>query len=155
MTVTERFGTLTGRVCAFVGDGATNMALSWKEAAALLGFELRVAAPKGYGDGVSPQEAVTGADVVNTDVWTSMGQEKEVAARLAAFAGFIVDEKLMALALPQAIVLHCLPAHRGEEISAVVLEGPQAAVWDQAENRMHAQKALLELLLLPERPKET
>jgi ornithine carbamoyltransferase len=165
MTVIERFSTLEGRVVAFVGDGATNMALSWMEAASIFGFELRVAAPAAYQAKspelrgrvlvtTDPKEAVKGAHVVNTDVWTSMGQESEAQKRRDAFSGFIVDEALMKHAHPEAIVLHCLPAHRGEEISEGVLEGPQSAVWQQAENRMHAQKALLELLLLPERPTE-
>ena len=162
MTVQERLGSLEGRQVAFVGDGATNMALSWMEAARLFGFSLRLAAPEGYrppdaevkacGSRLlltgSPEEAVAGAEVVVTDVWTSMGQEAETAKRKAAFTGYCVDEALMARADRLAIVLHCLPAHRGEEISAGVLDGPQSAAWDEAENRMHAQKALLELLLL-------
>lgn len=161
-TVKERFGDLRGLPIAFVGDGATNMGRSWIEAARIFGFELRLAAPEGYRpkadelhDGVKltgdPREAVKGALVVNTDVWTSMGQESEAAARKAAFAGYIVDEALVALADPRAIVLHCLPAHRGEEISAGVLEGPQSAVWDEAENRLHVQKALIEQLLVRHR----
>ena len=162
MTVQERLGSIEGRTVAFVGDGATNMALSWMEAARIFGFSLRLAAPEGYrppADEVkacgsrlfitaSPEEAVASAEVVVTDVWTSMGQEAETAKRLAAFKGFCVDEALLARAKPGAMVLHCLPAHRGEEISAGVLDGPQSAAWDEAENRMHAQKALLELLLL-------
>jgi ornithine carbamoyltransferase len=145
-----------------VGDGASNMARSWVEAAKLFQFELRVASPEGFrprqdevqasGGRVhlcgSPKEAVENAHVVNTDVWTSMGQEKESQARLAAFQGYTVDTALMAGAHKDAIVLHCLPAHRGEEISAEVLEGPKSAVWDEAENRMHVQKALLEKLIL-------
>jgi ornithine carbamoyltransferase len=164
MTVRERLGELAGKTVAWVGDAASNMALSWIEAALLFGFQLRIAAPVGYrpphalqqaAKGVvtltgDPTQAVHGAHVVNTDVWTSMGQEKETAARLSAFSGYCVDEALLAHARPEAVVLHCLPAHRGEEISAAVLEGPQSAVWDQAENRMHAQKALLELLILGE-----
>ena len=162
MTMEERLGSIEGRTVAFVGDGATNMALSWMEAARLFGFSLRLAAPEGYrppdaeveacGSRLlitsSPEEAVQGAEVVVTDVWTSMGQEAETAKRLAAFKGFCVDEALLAQARPGAIVLHCLPAHRGEEISAGVLDGPQSAAWDEAENRMHAQKALMEFLLL-------
>ena len=158
-TVKERCGDLRGLPIAFVGDGATNMGRSWIEAARIFGFELRLAAPEGYRPlaeelhaGVrvtaDPREAVRGALVVNTDVWTSMGQESEAAARKAAFAGFMVDEDLLALADPGAIVLHCLPAHRGEEISAGVLEGPRSAVWDEAENRLHVQKALIEHLLV-------
>jgi ornithine carbamoyltransferase len=169
MTVSERFNSLEGQVIAFVGDGATNMALSWIEAASILGFELRIAAPTGYQPSPAyiarhpgkvtvtddPRAAVAGATVINTDVWTSMGQEAELARRKAAFAGFIVDAALLGRAHKNAIVLHCLPAHRGEEISADVLEGPQSAVWDQAENRLHSQKALIELLLLPTRPQPT
>jgi ornithine carbamoyltransferase len=161
-TVEERLGSIAGRTIAFIGDGACNMAASWIEAAGLLDFQLKLAAPEGYrpspavlalGKGKvtvcsSPAEAAKGADVLATDVWTSMGQEKEVAARQRDFAGYCVDGKLLALAAPHAIVLHCLPAHRGEEISAEVLEGRQSAAWDEAENRMHVQKALLETLIL-------
>ena len=151
MTIRERLGDLRGKVVAWLGDGASNMAISWVEASELFGFELRIAAPSGYRlPGVKAwecAEACTGADVVSTDVWTSMGQEAENAARMGALGGYQLDGKLLALAKPHAIVLHCLPAHRGEEITAEVLEGPQSAVWDEAENRMHAQKALLELLL--------
>ena len=151
LTVEEKLGGVEGRTIAFVGDCASNMALSFLEAAKIFGFALRLSAPAGYGPpGVklfSPQDAVRGADVVVTDVFVSMGQEKEAAARRQAFAGFIVDEKLMALA-PRATVLHCLPAHRGEEISAGVIDGPQSAVFDEAENRLHVQKALLEQLIL-------
>jgi ornithine carbamoyltransferase len=156
MTVRERLGELRGKVVAFVGDGACNMSRSWIEAAALFEFELRVAAPEGYRPPVpgrakvvaDPREAVHGVDVIATDVWTSMGQEAEADARRAALGGYTVDAALLAHAKTDAIVLHCLPAHRDEEITAEVLEGPQSAVWDEAENRMHAQKALLELLLL-------
>lgn len=153
-TVEERLGSLAGKVVAWVGDGASNMALSWIEAAPLFGFTLRISAPEGFrppgrlGIRADPREAVRDADVVTTDVWISMGQEKEAAARREAFAGYRVDEALMALAKPSAIVLHCLPAHRGEEISAGVIDGPQSAVLDEAENRMHVQKALLEALIL-------
>jgi ornithine carbamoyltransferase len=151
-TVGERLGTVEGKTIAFVGDGASNMALSFFEAAPVFGFTLRLAAPQGYRPAgarvYTPAEAVQGADVVATDVWISMGQEKEAAARKQAFAGYMVDEKLMSRASPHAIVLHCLPAHRGEEISAGVLDGPQSAVLDEAENRLHVQKALLEFLIL-------
>ncbi|HUJ27631.1 MAG TPA: ornithine carbamoyltransferase [Myxococcales bacterium] len=151
-TVEEKLGSVEGKVIAFVGDCASNMALSFLEAAKLFGFTLRLAAPQGYGPpGVklfAPQEAALGADVVVTDVWISMGQEKEAAVRRQVFAGFIVDEKLMQRAAPRAVVLHCLPAHRGEEISAGVIDGPQSAVFDEAENRLHVQKALLEQLIL-------
>jgi len=151
-TVEERLGSVEGKLFAFVGDGASNMALSFLEAAPIFRFTLRLAAPEGYrpaGARVStPAEAVNGADVVITDVWISMGQEKESAARKKAFSGYMVDEQLMSRAAKHAIVLHCLPAHRGEEITAEVLDGPQSAVLDEAENRLHVQKALLEKLLL-------
>ncbi len=162
LTIQEEFGTLDGRVVAWVGDG-NNMANSWIECAGLLGFELRLACPDGFRPDQSlldaarhhttihltddPREAVQGADVINTDVWTSMGQEEETAAREKAFAGYCVDEELMKRGSSDAIVLHCLPAHRGEEISEEVLEGPQSRVFDQAANRLHAQKALLAQLL--------
>lgn len=161
MTVRERLGSLNGRKVAWVGDGSSNMARSWVEAAGLFGFELRIAAPEGYrppanevkaaGGNVqvtaSVKEAVSGADVVTTDVWTSMGQEKESAARLKAFQGYCLDLPLFETAASNAIVLHCLPAHRGEEITAEVIDHPRSAIFEEAENRMHAQKALLEKLL--------
>jgi ornithine carbamoyltransferase len=157
-TVEERLGQVQGKTLAFVGDCASNMALSFCEAAPIFGFKLRLAAPEGYrppaaalqGASVTavPAEAVKGADVVITDVWTSMGQEAESKARLKAFAGYTLDEAMVAKAAKGAVVLHCLPAHRGEEITAGVIDGPQSAVWDEAENRMHVQKALLELLIL-------
>jgi ornithine carbamoyltransferase len=155
-TIEEHLGAVAGKQVAFVGDGATNMALSFIEAAGIFGFTLRLAAPRGYQPAVvpagvvltdDPKVAVAGADVVITDVWTSMGQEAEAAARKAAFAGYCVDDALLALAAPHAIVLHCLPAHRGEEISASVIDGPRSVVFGEAENRMHVQKALLELVL--------
>ena len=156
LTVEERLGSLPGKVVAWVGDGTSNMARSWIEAAQLFGFTLRISGPEafrpprasGFELVADPREAVRGADVVTTDVWISMGQEKEAAARRKAFAGYRVDDDLMARANPSAIVLHCLPAHRGEEISAAVIDGPQSAVLDEAENRLHAQKALLEALIL-------
>ena len=157
-TVEEKLGQIEGTTIAFVGDCASNMARSFCEAAPLFGFSLRLAAPEGHrppaaelrGAAVTgaPREAVAGADVVVTDVFVSMGQEKEAAARKKAFAGFMVDETLVAAASPHAIVLHCLPAHRGEEISAGVIDGPRSAVFDEAENRLHVQKALLEHLIL-------
>jgi ornithine carbamoyltransferase len=157
-TVEEKLGSVAGKTLAFVGDCASNMALSFCEAAPVFGFTLRLAAPEGYRPPASalqgarvtadPREAVAGAEVVITDVFVSMGQEKEAAARMKAFAGFQVNEALLGRAASQAIVLHCLPAHRGEEISAGVLEGAQSAVFDEAENRMHVQKALLEKLIL-------
>lgn len=150
-TIRERFGTLEGIRVAWIGDG-NNVCASLAEACALLGAELVCASPPGYEpDGASvavvadPREAVAGAQVVVTDVWTSMGQEDEAAARLAAFTGYTVDTALLAGADPGAIVLHCLPAHPGEEIAADVLYGPRSAVLDEAENRLHTAKAVLAL----------
>ncbi len=165
MTIEERLGSIAGRSVAFIGDGSCNMAHSWIEAAGLFDFQLRIAAPVGYWPSKaslalspgrvtvhsSPLEAAKNAEVIATDVWTSMGQEAELAARKAAFQGFCVDGALLKAAAANAIVLHCLPAHRGEEISAEVLEGGQSAAWDEAENRMHVQKALLETLILDSR----
>jgi ornithine carbamoyltransferase len=161
LTIEEHLGKIAGKTVAWIGDAASNMALSWIEAAAIFGFTLRVAAPEGYRPPVSvlqgarghaklatPAEAAAGADVVTTDVWTSMGQETEVARRRAAFADYCVDDALMARAKPGAIFLHCLPAHRGEEVSASVIDGPRSVVLDEAENRLHVQKALLEELIL-------
>jgi ornithine carbamoyltransferase len=172
-TVWERFGPESLEAgakerprFAWVGDG-NNMAHSWIEAAAVLGLDLALACPEGYepdagvlakakrdGDWRanvevvrSPVDAVRGRHVVSTDVWASMGEEAEQAQRERDFVGFCVDEALMSLAARDAIVLHCLPAHRGEEITDAVLEGPRSAVFQQAENRLHVQKALLELLL--------
>jgi ornithine carbamoyltransferase len=160
-TFPDALAVLRGKVVAWIGDAASNMAFSWIEAARLFGFSLRIAAPAGYrpppalvaeaGDRVrlcGADEAATSADVITTDVWISMGQEAEKAARAAAFTGYCVDERLMARAAPHAVFLHCLPAHRGEEVTAGVIDGPQSAVLDEAENRMHVQKALLELLVL-------
>lgn len=163
MTIRENLGRLDGVKVAWIGDG-NNMAHSWLLAAARVGLDLRIASPEGYtvepsivarakelGAKVtltsSPEEAVAGAEVVTTDVWASMGQEDEAKDREAAFANFQVDEALMAKADPKAIFLHCLPAHRGEEVSAGVLEGSQSVVWQEAENRLHAQKSLLVHLL--------
>ncbi|MGQ0507900.1 MAG: ornithine carbamoyltransferase [Myxococcaceae bacterium] len=161
MTIEERLGKVAGKTVAFVGDGSSNMARSFVEAAGLFDFQLRVASPVGYrppeaeiaaaGKRVvvtgAPQEAVSGADVVVTDVWTSMGQEAEVAARRAAFKGYCVDTALVDRAAKDCIVLHCLPAHRDEEITDAVINGPRSAIFAEAENRMHTQKALLEILL--------
>lgn len=158
MTVQERLGDLAGLRFAWVGDG-NNVAATLLEAAPLLGFRLRLASPQGYGLApglieaarsagatVDPADdaraAVAGADVVVTDTWTSMGDMDE-AARRTAFTAYRVDEALMALAAPHAIFLHCLPAHRGEEVTDSVIDGPQSAVFDEAENRVHAQKAVL------------
>jgi ornithine carbamoyltransferase len=147
---------ITKKKVAFVGDCACNMARSWVEAAALFDFELVLAGPKGFmprelHPKVSvrhePERALEGVDVVNTDVWASMGQEGEAAARRAALAGWTVNDAMLRHAKKEAIVLHCLPAHRGEEIDAATLEGPRSVVWDQAENRLHVQKALLLWLL--------
>ena len=160
-TIEEALGAIARKRVAFVGDCSSNMARSWLEAAPLFGFQLVLAAPKGYlpsdaeiaraGSHVTvvsdPREAAVGADVVNTDVWTSMGQEAESDARLEAFAGFMVDASMLAKAPAHAIVLHCLPAHRGEEIDDETIEGPRSRVWDQAENRLHVQKGLLLWLL--------
>jgi ornithine carbamoyltransferase len=162
LTTLEAFGTLRGKTVAWIGDG-NNMCNSWLNAAGVLGFELRVACPQGYepdrgifernaartsllvtGD---PEEAVAGAHVVTTDVWASMGQEAEAAQRAEAFQGYLVDEALMRRADPKAIFLHCLPAHRGEEVTEAVLEGPQSRVWDEAENRLHVQKALMAMVM--------
>jgi ornithine carbamoyltransferase len=154
-------GGIRGKRVAFVGDCSCNMARSWVEAAALFDFELVLAGPSAYAPPESelaaagthvtrvhdPKKAVTGCDVVNTDVWTSMGQESESDERADAFAGWTVNEDMMRAAKPEAIVLHCLPAHRGEEIDTPTLEGPRSRVWDQAENRLHVQKALLAWLL--------
>lgn len=163
MTVEERFGGLTGLKVAWVGDG-NNVANSWITAALRLDFELHLACPPGYEPEAGlmaqahqegrriyltqdPVAAVAGAQVVNTDVWASMGQEGEVEQRKAVFRPYQVNTELLRHAAAEAIVLHCLPAHRGEEITSEVLDGPQSAAWDQAENRLHAQKALLEWLL--------
>jgi ornithine carbamoyltransferase len=158
LTVRQHLGTMDGRKVAWVGDG-NNMANSWINAAYRLGFDLTLACPEGYDPDAAilkraqsaakvkvvrdPQEAVEGADVVNTDVWASMGQEEEQAVREKAFRGFKVDEALMSRAQQDAIFMHCLPAHRGEEVSAAVIEGPQSVVWDEAENRLHIQKAIM------------
>jgi ornithine carbamoyltransferase len=162
MTVREALGGWAGKRVAWIGDG-NNMAHSWLNAAGLLGFELVLACPRGYLPDpevvarnagrtkvrvvTDPREAVEAAHVVTTDVWASMGQEDEAEARRTAFAGYLVDEALMARADPGAIFLHCLPAHRGEEVTEAVLEGPQSRVWDEAENRLHVQKALMALLM--------
>ncbi len=163
LTLREEFGPETkGLRVAWIGDG-NNMANSWLNAAALLGFELRLAIPEGYDPDPAilerarsaapilltrdPAEAVEGVHAVNTDVWASMGQEGEQEERERAFSTFQVDEPLMARAASDAIFLHCLPAHRGEEVSAGVIDGPRSRIFPQAENRLHAQKALLITLL--------
>jgi ornithine carbamoyltransferase len=160
-TYVEHRGTLAGRTVAWIGD-ANNMCYTWLQAARLFDFRLNVSAPPGYlvdtvrlGPGEAahltafddPHDACRDADLVTTDVWTSMGYEAENEARRAAFADWCVDAAMMARARPDALFMHCLPAHRGEEVAADVIDGPQSVVWDEAENRMHAQKALLEYLL--------
>ncbi|WP_420849322.1 ornithine carbamoyltransferase [Ramlibacter henchirensis] len=153
---------LAGKTVAWVGDG-NNMANTWLQAADLLRFTVHVSTPRGYEvdqavAGVrsrdsykvfkNPMDACRGADLVTTDVWTSMGYEAENEERRKAFADWCVDEEMMKAAKPDALFMHCLPAHRGEEVSAEVIDGPQSVVWDEAENRMHVQKALMEFLLL-------
>jgi ornithine carbamoyltransferase len=153
---------IKGKVVAWVGDG-NNMANTWLQAAEILGFKVHISTPRGYevnpalaGIACSdcyqvfdnPMDACRGADLVTTDVWTSMGYEAENEARKQAFADWCVNEAMMAVAKPDALFMHCLPAHRGEEVTADVIDGPQSVVWDEAENRMHVQKALMEYLLL-------
>ena len=161
-TYQEQRGSIRGKVVAWVGDG-NNMANTWLQAAEILGFTVHVSTPGGYEvdpkvAGISdtdcfkvfadPKEACRGAHLVTTDVWTSMGYEAENEARLKAFADWCVNAEMMAYAQPDALFMHCLPAHRGEEVTAEVIDGPQSVVWDEAENRMHVQKALMEYLVL-------
>ena len=161
-TYLEHRGPIGGATVAWIGDG-NNMCNTWIQAARIFDFKLNVATPAGYGvperyaRGVAarhlelfedPVAAARGAHLVSTDVWTSMGFEAEAAAREKAFRGFIVDARVMAAARPEALFMHCLPAHRGEEVSAEVLDGAQSVVWEEAENRLHVQKALMEYLLL-------
>ena len=162
LTIRQHLGSIDGRRVAWIGDG-NNMANSWINAAYRLGFDLTLACPEGYEPDAAileraqgnanvrvvrdPAEAVEGADVINTDVWASMGQEDEQAVREKAFKGFIVDDALMSRAQQDAIFMHCLPAHRGEEVAASVIDGPQSVVWDEAENRLHAQKAIMANLM--------
>ncbi|MBV8621724.1 MAG: ornithine carbamoyltransferase [Curvibacter sp.] len=161
-TYIEHRGSIRGKTVAWVGDG-NNMANTWLQAAELLDFKVHVSTPSGYevdpavagvrgGDSfqvfADPKDACRGADLVTTDVWTSMGYEAENEARRAAFADWCVDTEMMQVAHPDALFMHCLPAHRGEEVEADVIDGPQSVVWDEAENRMHVQKALMEFLLL-------
>ncbi len=161
MTVKEKRGELENLRVAWIGDG-NNVAQSWINAAHLLGFELILACPAGYhplpevlGEETKnirvvedPKEAAEGADVINTDVWASMGQEDERAQRLEVFQAFQVNQPLVAVARPDVLVMHCLPAHRGEEITSDVLDGPRSVVFDQAENKLHLHQALLESLLI-------
>jgi ornithine carbamoyltransferase len=169
LTVKQHLGGHEGKRFAWIGDG-NNMANSWINAAWVLGFELTLACPEEYNPDPSilqravsagagakvrvvrdPLEAASGAHVVSTDVWASMGQEEEQAIREKAFKGYKVDGKLMKLASKDAIFLHCLPAHRGEEVTAEVIDGPQSRVWDEAENRLHVQKAIMAVLMGGER----
>ena len=161
-TFTEKCGPVRGKTVAWVGD-SNNVCNTWLQAARVFDFKLNVATPAGYEieparreglDGAhlecfpDPHDAVRGADLVTTDVWTSMGFEDEQEERIRAFADFRVDAEMMALARPSAVFMHCLPAHRGEEVAAEVIDGPQSVVWDEAETRLHTQKALMEFLLL-------
>ncbi|MDX1368617.1 ornithine carbamoyltransferase [Pseudomonas sp.] len=161
-TFHEQRGSIKGKTVAWIGDG-NNMCNSYIEAAQQFDFQLRVACPEGYepnpdflaeaGDRVAifrdPREAVAGAHLVSTDVWASMGQEEEIAERLKLFTPYQVNRALLDAAAENVLFLHCLPAHRGEEISADLLDDPRSAAWDQAENRLHVQKALLEFLVEP------
>ena len=161
-TFIEHRGSISGKTVAWIGD-SNNVCNTWLQAAEILDFQVRVSTPPGYeveteragllsGDHFKqfsdPIEAAAGADLVTTDVWTSMGFESENEARLRDFADWCVDDEMMAAAAADALFMHCLPAHRGEEVSATVIDGPQSVVWDEAENRLHAQKALMEYLLL-------
>jgi ornithine carbamoyltransferase len=160
-TFVEARGPIQGKTVAWVGD-ANNMAYTWIQAAEVLGFQVRFSAPDGYtldptrlSAGAAkhltvcndPKDACKDADLVSTDVWTSMGFEDENTSRMAAFKNWMVSDSLMALAKSNALFMHCLPAHRGEEVSASVIDGPQSVVWEEAENRLHVQKALMEYLL--------
>lgn len=161
-TFIEHRGPIQGRTVAWVGD-SNNVCNTWLQAAEVLDFQVRVSTPPGYeveperagliGTGhfahfCDPMEACSGADLVTTDVWTSMGFEAENEERMRDFADWQVDSEMMAVARPGALFMHCLPAHRGEEVSAEVIDGPQSVVWDEAENRLHVQKALMEFLLI-------
>jgi len=159
-TFTEHRGSISGRTVAWIGD-ANNVAYTWLQAAQLLGFTLHVSTPPGYPLDArlappgphyqlfrAPDEAARGADLVTTDVWTSMGYESENEQRRQAFAPWRVNQHLMSHAQPDALFMHCLPAHRDEEVAADVIDGPQSVVWEEAENRLHVQKALMEYLLL-------
>ena len=159
-TFTEHRGSIVGKTVAWIGDG-NNMCHSYINAADKFDFQLNIASPQGFEPNTElvethkkrvrvsqdPQDAVRGADLIVTDVWASMGQEEEQAQRLASFAGYQVNSELMAMANPDALFMHCLPAHRGEEVCATILDAQDSVVWDEAENRMHSQKALLEFLL--------
>ena len=161
-TYIEHRGSIQGKTVAWVGDG-NNMANTWLQASDILGFKVHLSTPGGYEVDQSvagircsesyqvfkdPMQACLGTDLVTTDVWTSMGFEAENEARKKAFSDWCVDSDMMRVAKPDALFMHCLPAHRGEEVEAEVIDGPQSVVWDEAENRMHVQKALMEFLLL-------
>ena len=161
-TYIEQRGSITGKTVAWIGD-SNNMCNTWLQAAEVLDFNVHVSTPPGYEveperaglygkdhyeEFADPMEAARGADLVTTDVWTSMGFEAENEERMKAFADWQVDEDMMRVAAKDALFMHCLPAHRGEEVSAGVIDGPQSVVWDEAENRLHVQKALMEYLLL-------
>ena len=161
-TYVEQRGNIKGKTVAWIGD-SNNVCNTWLQAAEVFGFNVHVSTPPGYEveperaglfgadhyeEFTDPMDAARGADLVTTDVWTSMGFERENDARRKAFADWIVDAEMMAVAKADALFMHCLPAHRGEEVDAAVIDGPQSAVWDEAENRLHVQKALMEYLLL-------
>jgi ornithine carbamoyltransferase len=157
-TYTERRGSIRGRTVAWIGD-SNNVCNTWLQAAQLFDFKLHISTPPGYEveperrnshceSFTDPMAAARGADLVTTDVWTSMGFESEDAERKRAFHDWQVDAEMMRAAKKEALFMHCLPAHRGEEVAAEVIDGPQSVVWDEAENRLHTQKALLEFLLL-------
>lgn len=161
-TFYEQRGDIVGKKVAWIGD-ANNMAYTWIQAAEIFGFDFHFSGPPGYQldpkrivgatrlqQFNNPLEAVQGVDIVTTDVWTSMGYEAENELRLAAFRDWMVDAHMMAQAKPEALFMHCLPAHRGEEVAAEVIDGPQSIVWQEAENRLHVQKALMEYLLCGE-----
>ena len=161
-TYIEQRGSIQGKTIAWIGD-SNNVCNTWLQAAEVFDFNVHVSTPPGYEveperaglfgedhyeEFADPMDAARNADLVTTDVWTSMGFERENDARRKAFADWIVDAEMMSVAKPDALFMHCLPAHRGEEVDAAVIDGPQSAVWDEAENRLHVQKALMEYLLL-------
>jgi len=161
-TYIEQRGSIQGKTVAWIGD-SNNVCNTWLQAAEVFDFNVHVSTPPGYEveperaglfgedhyeEFADPMDAARNADLVTTDVWTSMGFERENDARRKAFADWIVDAEMMSVAKPDALFMHCLPAHRGEEVDAAVIDGPQSAVWDEAENRLHVQKALMEYLLL-------
>jgi ornithine carbamoyltransferase len=163
-TYIEHRGSIQGKTVAWIGD-SNNMCNTWLQAAEVLDFNVHVSTPPGYEveadraglysdahyeEFADPMDAAKDADLITTDVWTSMGQEAENEARKRNFADWCVDGDMMRVARNDALFMHCLPAHRGEEVTAEVIDGPQSVVWDEAENRLHAQKALLEFLLMPQ-----